>query len=263
MADSLAKAQEQKADFNLKLAGDNTRAGLTCTLQSIRPNALELACRALPGPEWNKQKVEGFFHISMPEGLVFFAFNSRILNLSQNGDLATLQMSMPEHLRVEKKRHFVRVTPAANEIRMIAVWPMQPGKRLPRSNSDLGKPPLAWKTGQTPAAIQLENISAGGLALKFPLPEGDALPFAADKGRQMFCLLVYRLPDSDKDALFWCSGEIMSARKEKDALSLGLEFTNWALQEHGSTEIHWTHSSPWQGARPIIKWVEQLDRRKA
>lgn len=263
VANALASAQRDRAVFDLRLHDGSGIPGISCELESVSPGALKLKSADFIGDAWDRKPVEAFFHINEPEGPVFFVFNSKITGLAQSASGSSITIAAPAHLRVEKKRHFTRATPDPAQIRMIAVWPVQPGRRLPRSNSDLGRPALAWKNGQTDQSIRIENISGGGLAIKFALPGEGKLPFAAEKGRQLFCLIVYSPQDSGEKTLFWCSGEIMSARTAGYAISLGLEFTNWALQEKDSTEIHWTHSSPWQGAKPILKWVNQLQKPKA
>jgi hypothetical protein len=41
-----------------------------------------------------------------------------------------------------------------------------------------------------------------------------------------------------------------------------MQFTNWAVMEPGSTEIHWFHTSPTKGVGPITQWVMRIDRHQ-
>lgn len=256
----LQQALQQQSLFELKLNDRPTRSGLSATMTAIEGANLLMHAQSTANEAWSKRSVEVFFRVVQPEGPVFYAFNSITGNLKTAVDGSTFILAYPEHLRVEKKRHFARFTPNQDDILMIAVWPVAPGRRLPRSNSDMGHPALAWKNGQADKAIQIENVSGGGIALRISITKDSELPFPADKGRQLFCLLVYN--DAGQRQIFWCSGEIMNVRKTDNAVSLGLEFTNWALQEQGINEIHWTHSSPWQGVKPMLNWAKEFDKPK-
>lgn len=259
--EALDSALSQKSGFDIKLENGLNRAGLSATLISFSPTELAMQVNGFVADEWDKKPVEVFFRVIQPEGPVFHVFNSFVSSLEPGANVSSLTLTMPEHLRVEKKRHFVRVSPDPKDILMIAVWPVAPGRRLPRANSDLGAPAARWKNGESDEQVQLENISGGGIALRFQPGEKGELPFPSARGRQLICLLVYRpAPDAEKPVIFWCSGEIMSVRRAGYALSLGLEFTNWAVQTQGDGEIHWTHSSPWQGAKPVLNWVAQIDK---
>lgn len=249
----------QKAPFDLKLKHAQTVAGLSAILESISTATLNLQAQGSAGTQWDKQQIEVYLRLNQDEAPVFYFFESVVRSVAQEEGKSRLAIAIPAHLRVDKKRHFIRATPPQEDILMLAVWPVAAGRRLPRENSDLGKPMLSWKSGAPQEDILVENISAGGLALKFQMPEdGEAAPKLA-KGRQLICLMVYKNEAGEK-VIFWSTGEIMNARQPGNALAVGLEFTNWALQAQGTTEIHWTHSSPWQGAKPILNWVKHLDK---
>lgn len=261
--DALEAALFQKSTFDIRLVEGSGKSGVTATLEALSRDGLRLLANCFVEDAWNKKPVEVFFRVSQPEGPIFYVFNSRIDKLAPGAAASSINLAMPAHLRIEKKRHFVRVSPRAEDVFMIAVWPAAPGKRLPRSSADMGQPATRWKSGQAEETVQLENISGGGVALRFMSGE-NGLPFPAGKGKQLICLIAYRpAKDAEKPVVFWCSAEIMNTRQAGCAVALGLEFTNWAVQEHGHTEIHWTHSSPWQGAKPILAWVSQIDQAPA
>lgn len=259
----LETALFQKTAFDIKRADGSSHSGLSASLDAISSGTLSMLANGFVADEWDNKPVEAFFRVTQPEGPVFFVFNSVITDLRPGSEFSTLNLAMPEHLRVEKKRHFVRVAPDPKDILMLAIWPVGSGRRLPRTNADMGQPALSCKNGQPGESVQIENISGGGIALRFYASEKGELPLPSAKGRQLICLLVYRPgPDAPKPVIFWCSGEIMNARKIGYATALGLEFTNWAVQEQGDTQIHWAHSSPWQGVKPILAWVDQIERQK-
>lgn len=260
---ALEEARQQKALMEVKLRHGSERAGLSACLEAIEHDSLVLFSNGFVPDDWNRKLVEVFFRVNQPGGVIFYVFNSSVTKLAPGPKTSVVSIAFPDHLRVEKKRHFIRVTPAAADVLMLAVWPVSPGRRLPRARADMGRPGMWWKSGEPEQPVQLENISGGGLALRLQTGPDSSVPFALEKGRQLICLLVYRPePSATRSLIFWCSCEITNIRKTGHAVSVGMEFTNWALQEQEENEIHWTHSSPWQGAKPILKWVEAIDKPK-
>lgn len=250
------EAINQKASLDIKLKQSDSHAGIIAQISSISNGALNMQAQGGIGEEWHNKPVEVFLRLNRDNEPVFYVFDSVMRKISQSGTEFQFSLPMPEHVRVDKKRHFLRATPNPDDILMIAVWPVAPGRRLPRTTADAGHPAVAWKNGNTEPSVQIENISAGGVALKFHVSPDSGVPFDAEKKKQLICLIVYK---SEKPVVFWSTGEIMNIRARNDSLAVGLEFTNWAIQNQGESEIHWTHNSPWQGARPIREWVKQLD----
>lgn len=261
VANVLSQALEQSSSFDLKLLGAGTHAGLVTTLTAVSAGGLDMRAQGKVTDEWNHKSVEAYFRVRQDDMPVFFVFESTVTSLTAGADASEIVLAMPQHLRVEKKRHFIRARPDPKDILMIGVWPVSPGKRLPRANADLGHPPIAWKNGQKPADVEVQNISGSGLGLHFSAAVAGSLPFDAGKGRQLICLVVYRAePGAPLPTVFWCTAEIMNVRSGDNGLSLGLEFTNWAIQAQGDVEIHWTHNSPWRGVKPILQWVQRIDK---
>lgn len=263
ISNALEDARQQKALMEIKLRNDSERVGLSAFLEAIDRGSLVMFVNGLVPERWDRKQVEVFFRLTRPDGVIFYVFNASVTKLAPGPKTSVINISFPSQLRVEKKRHFIRVTPAPADVLMLAVWPVAPGKRLPRAREDMGRTALRWKNGEPEHPVQLENISGGGIALRLQTGPASSLPFALEKGRQLICLLVYRPePGATRPLIFWCSGEITNIRQTDQTVSIGMEFTNWAIQEQGENEIHWTHSSPWQGAKPILKWVEAIDKPK-
>lgn len=257
--DTLTEAKNQ--NFDLRLATGTGKTGLTALLDSFANNSLILQAHGMVTESWENQPIEVFFRVIQNGTPVSFVFDSKITRINATAESSTLTMPMPMHLRVEKKRHFDRIHPNPKDILMIAVWPAPPGKRLPRANGDLGVPPVSWKNGQSNPAVQLDNIAGSGIALRFAPGQDGKFPLTTVKGKHLICLIVFK-PNQQERVIFWCTGEIMNIRQDGYAIAAGLEFINWAVQEHGSSEIHWTHNSPWRGVKPILQWVQQLEKAK-
>lgn len=266
LLETLKLAGAQFETFNLKLPVEGgARNGYSALLEEIAPQGLIMDVNGFMPADAKGKPVDVFFRARRKEGPVFYAFSSVIRDIKSDYESSRILLAMPDHLRVEKKRHFMRVKPDKNDIRVIGVWPIKPGKKLPRSTSEIGPPVTHYKPGMTTEPVQVENISGAGLALRFAAQADDATPIEFTKGSQILCLVVYVIEEGEKPVAFWCTGEVMNSRMTtgpNPMLVVGLEFTNWAVLEHASSEIHWAHSSPSRGARPILQWVDAIEQKK-
>lgn len=264
--DTLELARSQFEIFNMKpLNTGDARKGISALLDTIDRNGLHMTVNDYVSPDLNSQEVDVYFRVKQPDGPIFHVFRSNVRAIESDYENSRMLLSFPDHLRIEKKRHFIRVKPDHGDVRVIGVWPLEPGKKLPKSTEDIGSPVTHFKPGMKDEPVQLEDVSASGLALRLRLDSDGKTPVPWKIGSQMLCLVVYEQEEGQKPTAFWCTGEVMNSRiaeGAKPALVLGLEFTNWAVLEQGKGEIHWAHSSPSRGARPIMQWVEKIEKRK-
>ena len=171
-------------------------------------------------------------------------------------------LSMPKEIDAGQKRHFIRVKPPKDLVRVIGVWEMDPAKPIPRNTCEIGRPLLHYKAGMENELVQVADISATGMALRFPAESLDDKPVDLDKGSQLLCLIIYQVNKEDRVVTFWCTCDVLNVRMQKEpipALVLGTEFSNWAVLEQGKSEINWFHSTPKSGVSPITQWVMQMD----
>lgn len=258
-------AKNQFVEFNIKPETMEGRAGFSAMLDEAGEKILQLDANGFVPEDLQGKSAEVFFRAQREEGPVFYAFQTVIEKVAGDFENTRLTLKTPDHLRVEKKRHFIRVQPDKEDIRVIGVWQIEPGKRLPRNASDIGSPSTHFKPGMDSVPVQVENISGSGLALRFSGAKLEDLEKQFPKGNQILCLVIYVLEGAEKPIAFWCSGEIMNARVKEGPepeLILGLEFTNWAVLESSSSEIHWAHSSPTKGAKPMLQWVAQVEKKQ-
>ncbi len=255
---SQAQAVGQKPGAKRK-----SRAGFPALLQEIDEQSLLLDVADFVPRESEGQELEVYFKVETDSGPVFYVFRSRLLKIEPDYEHSRLSVSMPESLRVERKRRFLRVNAPTGSVRVIGIWPMRPGTSLPRATSEISAPLTHYRPGMTREPVQVEDISAGGLSLR--LDSKEALGADTVRGAHLLCLLVHLRESSARPVAFWCTGEIMNAREAagaRPARVIGLEFTNWAVLEEGSSEIHWVHSSPTRGAKPILQWVAEIERKR-
>ena len=258
----LETAQEQNEIFDLNAEERHSHKGLAGTLTKILGSQLELEILSYVSRELEGTSVEVFFRAMLPEGPAFFKFQSTVQQVKGSYEKSYLLLSMPKEIDAGQKRHFIRVKPPKDLVRVIGVWEMDPAKPIPRNTCEIGRPLLHYKAGMENELVQVADISATGMALRFPAESLDDKPVDLDKGSQLLCLIIYQVNKEDRVVTFWCTCDVLNVRMQKEpipALVLGTEFSNWAVLEQGKSEINWFHSTPKSGVSPITQWVMQMD----
>ena len=258
----LETAQEQNEIFDLNAEERHSHKGLAGTLTKILRSQLELEILSYVSRELEGTSVEVFFRAMLPEGPAFFKFQSTVQQVKGSYEKSYLLISMPKEIDAGQKRHFIRVKPPKDLVRVIGVWEMDPAKPIPRNTCEIGRPLLHYKAGMENELVQVADISATGMALRFPAESLDDKPVDLDKGSQLLCLIIYQVNKEDRVVTFWCTCDVLNVRMQKEpvpALVLGTEFSNWAVLEQGKSEINWFHSTPKSGVSPITQWVMQMD----
>ena len=260
----LQTAQEQNEIFDLKVLDNETnKKGLSATLLQQDAASLDMEVLAYVSKEWTGTPVDVYFRVSLPEGPIFYKFRSAIQTVEAGREKSRIGIAAPTDLEVGQKRNFIRVKPHKEAVRVIGVWSIEPGRPIPRTTGEIGRPVMHYKLGMKNDPLQVENVSATGMALRFQMEDAETRPVDLDKGSQLLCLVIYAMDKKgEKLVTFWCTCEVINARTVEGpapALILGVEFTNWAVLEQGKAEIHWFHSSPSRGVGPITQWVMRMD----
>ena len=258
----LETAQEQNEIFDLNIDERHSHKGLAGTLTKILPTQLELEVLSYVSRELEGTSADICFRAMLPEGQAFFKFHSTIQQVKGNYEKSFLLLSMPKEIDAGQKRHFIRVRPPKDLVRVIGVWEMDPTKPIPRNTCEIGRPLLHYKAGMEDELVQVADISATGMALRFPAESLEDKPVDLNKGSQLLCLIIYQVSKDDRVVTFWCTCDVLNIRMQngpEPALILGTEFSNWAVLEQGKSEINWFHSTPKSGVSPITQWVLQMD----
>ena len=164
----LETAQGQNEIFDLNVEERHSHKGLAGTLTKILPATLELEILSYASRELEGTKAEVYFRAMLPEGPAFFKFQSTIQQVKGSYEKSYIMLSMPKEIDAGQKRHFIRVKPPKDLVRVIGVWEMDPAKPIPRNTSEIGRPLLHYKAGMENELVQVADISATGMALRFP-----------------------------------------------------------------------------------------------
>ncbi|MDR1777942.1 MAG: hypothetical protein LBR31_08975 [Desulfovibrio sp.] len=267
LMDILRKAQEQNETLDIKLLDEgDAKHGLSALMRVVEDDRLEVEVLEYVSSEWIEANIDVYFRVTLPEGPIFYKFRSTVKNIKAQGKKSHITLTPPRDLEVGQKRNFIRIRPPSDSVRAVAVWHLDPTRPMPRTTSEVGPPLIHYRQGMLDAPVVLENISSTGVALRFSIEDPANPPDKLKKGSQLLCLIIYCTSDNNEQTnVFWTTNEIVNSRVEPDpppTLVIGSTFTNWAMLEQGSTEIHWFHSSPTRGVMPITQWVMQIDRKQ-
>ena len=261
--DLLETAQEQNEIFDINVLDKAAiHTGLAALLQTVSSTVLGLEVLGFISQKMVGMPVDVYFRATLPEGPSFYKFTSTITSITAGPEKSRLHLASPENLDAGQKRLFIRVNPPKEKVRVIGVWELAPNRPMPRNTAEIDRPLLHYRRGMDKECVQVENISATGMALRFPMEDLDVKPVDLNKGSQLLCLIVYSMGKEEKIITFWCTCDVLYARVHEDpdpALVLGTEFSNWAVLEQGKSDIHWFHSPQARGVSPIIQWVMYLD----
>ncbi len=234
----LQTAQEQNEIFDLKvLDNEVNKNGLSATLLHQDDVSLGMEVLTYVSREWTGTPVDVYFRVSLPEGSIFYKFRSAIRTVEAGREKSRISIAAPPDLEVGQKRNFIRIKPHKEAVRVIGVWSVDPGRPIPRTTAEIGRPVMHYKLGMRNEPVQVENVSATGMALRFQMEDTETRPVDLDKGSQLLCLVIYAMDKKgEKLVTFWCTCEVINSRTVEGlapALILGVEFTNWAVLEQG------------------------------
>ena len=261
----LETAQGQNEIFDLNVEERHSHKGLAGTLTKILTAQLELEILSYVSRELEGTLAEVYFRAMLPEGPAFFKFHSTVQQVKGSYEKSYLMLSMPKEIDAGQKRHFIRVKPPKDLVRVIGVWEMDPAKPIPRNTCEIGRPLLHYKAGMESELVQVADISATGMALRFPAESLEDKPVDLDKGSQLLCLIIYQVNREERVVTFWCTCDVLNMRMQNEpapALIMGTEFSTWAVLEQGKSDINWFHSTPKSGVSPITQWVMQMDSQQ-
>ncbi|GEM_PF-1626983 len=196
----LETAQEQNEIFDINVLDKSAaHKGLAALLQTVSHTVLGMEILGFLSQELTGMSVEVYFRATLPEGPSFYKFRSTILSIESGREKSRLHLASPEDLDAGQKRLFIRIKPPKEKVRVIGVWELDPNKPMPRNTAEISRPLLHYRSGMEKESIQVENISATGMALRFPMEDLEVKPVDLDKGSQLLCLVIYCMGQGRKN----------------------------------------------------------------
>lgn len=256
--ETLLQAQESNELFDVQfLDVDSSIYNVSGILVALDEDVMRLeVLHHVPG-DLKDTDLDVYFRIPIPSGYSMFKFKSRLLGLHVEKDRSELILPYPQILDVGQPRKFLRVTPPDDAVQTISIWPID-GMLLPRDQHDIHE---SMMSSTLYPIIRLENISASGMAVRFPGATPGELPYFFLEGSLLLVRIVYTMPGDRRKVGFWGSCRITELRNDSDRpyLIAGMQLTDWAIEEPDTTSLSWFPVTPETGATPIIQWVTKMD----
>ena len=261
-------AQSNNKGFDIvALDQDISDKSIPATLMTLDNSHLALETLSYVPSLLAGTKVDVYFQAPLPTGTVSYKFHAVIQTVESNKNKSRLRLTFPDEFMPGQRRKFFRIKPPTMQVRVVAIWNLDPAKPIPKNTGEIGRPLVHYKQGMDTAPVQVEDISATGIGLRFSL---DTLTFSQEdlgKNTTILCLLIYNMPKEDRTVTFWCTAEVLHTRQDETCvppvLRIGTIFTNWAVLEQGKSEISWFHSTPTRGVSPITQWVRYMDLERS
>lgn len=175
----LDTAQTQRSKVRVSFVRDDPGARSTdASILSADPGRgieLEMTSLVRATPSWAGKLVVCDFRLRLDprkDYQSFYNFVAPIITVRKASDsFVHMRVGWPTRLELEQKRGFLRVEPPRNLVLELALWHENTIK-LAKGNfaipSTWGKPILRLDPGLPPPAVELRNISGGGLRLEVP-----------------------------------------------------------------------------------------------
>lgn len=264
MCHLLENAQAQNQLFEISVQQNTPKHHTLSGMLTSISDTLEVEVLSYVAPDLSGEFVDVYFRIKAADAFSFYKFSTMITYVKSSVEKTLITLRFPEEIADGQKRQFYRVNPPKETVRLIGLWDMPLGKPAPRDTSEIGRPLLHYSYGMGNETVEVADISATGVALRFPIPDAAYKPVDLEKGSQVLCLIVYNLGKNGRIVKFWCICDVINVRIEENppAIVHGMKFINWAVLEHGKSEINWFHSKQDSGVSPISQWVIQVDREQ-
>jgi len=159
----------------------------------------------------------------------YYQFTSQVHSLPRCGAAYGITLAIPEEIRSNQKRSFVRITPRKEAVYGIGVWEMQPARTHRNDPDALGAAQVSFRQDHQ-KELALLNVSAGGLSLKVQRPPEDQPAMDPQPGDRLLCLLMLAAPEGEPALSLWLESTVVNRRElENDPCAVvGLRFDAWA-----------------------------------
>ena len=163
-----------------------------------------------------------------------FLFKSRILAnyVDPASKECIIELSMPHsYVQRDLQRH-ERVNPTPLMLKEISLWLC--GKRLPYSPNDLPQPAFSYHNGEANPAVQLINLSAGGLRVQLDKLEDTENPKRDLKRPMVLHLVLYKPMRKELSVWAVCTCVKVHFSSQLKILTLFLKFARvWDDPDEG------------------------------
>ncbi len=265
----------ERSKFELSFS-DQPKFAAICTLIDVKKNSLslELPLKVTPTSEWIGKKIFLYFSISQEKNKkIFYFFESRILNYFSELNGYYLEIEFPSTMEIKQKRRHFRIEAKNSEFERLMLYLIKPEQEI-NEIKDLPKPIFVYppkkekekekgkegeedkKAKETTPPIQIVNISAGGIRLKFSNKIKKALSLDMENPPDVLLYLSFLDGKRKKKLLLWCRPRNYFEDFVTRDIEVGMEFIKEAsLDPKDKKRLVWRKISSEEGQDDLAKWV--------
>lgn len=207
--------------------------------------------------EWLGEETLVFFQVAVKGRPSFYQFRGNVSEIRRNDKTPTICLPVPGFLDPGQKRNFLRVSPPAEYVLHLRIWPLADSAPLPSTVYELSPTTLEYRP-DLKETVLVNDISAGGVGVFLDItspPEKMKL----QKGSRLLCLLMLKSLEKGGNPLnLWLIGKIVviaTQSEEKNRLRLGVRFTHWMPMERQAAAFSWLPLQEDEGVTPLANWV--------
>lgn len=211
---------------------------------------------------WKNVSVNVFFNFTSRGERTFYHFTALVINVRPQEGRAILALERPKMLTNNQRREFARISPEADMVAAVALWPCGPNEPLPEGMSALGRPNYAYRPPKL-AQIVLMDISAGGALVRLSAAQVAALDKTYAVGEKFYFMTALKnLKDDGMMTMFYavvCRRTIL--RKETGHIELGLQFLYWCSPGALTAGLEWQPVEEDGEVPPLLRWTSRAAAR--
>lgn len=258
--DILEQSVSERATYTVQFhEKSEQRADFSCSPVRLSPDRgilLETSAYINPRPEWIGRSVICFFKVSSGKKRhqwMFYTFTSVISSIVREANQTCILVDLPERMKLEQRRQFLRIDPLPADIPRVLVWP----ETLGNLDSFEDSPPLfSFELDGQNNYLKIVDISASGLLLNIKPRRLNIPKSSLDRGQRLYMKLVIRKTSPEDVAEFLVLARIRNvlADTADSALNLGVSFEAIKRPASPADSHGWTRLQD-GGIEEIGDWV--------
>ncbi len=257
----LLTSMVERSRFELSFS-DQPKFAALCTLVDLSGESLtlELPLNITPTSEWIGREIFIYFSTAKERNKrIFYFFKSKIIRYYNQLKGYYVEIEFPSYIEIKQKRRHFRIEAKNDDFDRVIFYVINPEEDI-REVKQLPKPifiyPPPTEKQNKPSPIQIVNISAGGIRLKFSNEIKKALSLNTENLPDILLYLSFQDNGKKKKILLWCRPRNYFEDFVTRDLEVGMEFIKEGfLDPKDKKRILWKRISPEEGQDDLAKWV--------
>ncbi|GAB1409240.1 hypothetical protein MASR1M90_03940 [Desulfovibrionales bacterium] len=257
----LEQALMQRSRFDILFQSSSaSHKIMSCSLISATADhiTLEIPAGITPTKKWLGRQLTCFFRLARENNRIhFYTFTGHISTYHHSGNIHYIVLPLPEHIKLGQKRRHLRLNlPHADILDFRVLSVPEDGSMPTNPDASSWPPPLAVYRQERESALQIRDLSGGGLRLEYdPRLYPTLRDFIAH--HPVLCMRLELRPEKDDQPIVYHLLARLRTRQEdflSGNLMLGYEFVEYGSATEDNN-LEWITIDPDQGIDDLVTWV--------